>query len=115
MNALVIPYGAIQVVIVVQQSFNLLSSIPTILLTCPYNNTLLWYSNEAFLTVCKCSRSISFMVFVDLTLSVECMPVNFFAMHAHMLHELQKMIVRYSLNPICKTFVPQQFATIYCR
>ncbi len=33
------------------QLLNLLSSILTILLTCPNNNTLLCYSNEPFLTV----------------------------------------------------------------
>ncbi len=31
---------------------NLLSSILTILLTCPNNDTLLCYSNDPFLTVC---------------------------------------------------------------
>ncbi len=36
---------------VLGQSLNLLSSILTILLTCPNNNTLLRYSNKPFLTV----------------------------------------------------------------
>ncbi len=36
---------------VLGQSTNVLSSILTILLTCPNNNTLLCYSNDPFLTV----------------------------------------------------------------
>ncbi len=36
---------------VLGQSLNLLSSILTILLTCPDSNTLLCYSNDPFLTV----------------------------------------------------------------
>ncbi len=52
-----VPQAYAGVVIVAQQcvsigqSLNLLSSILTILLTCPNNNTLLRYSNEPFLTV----------------------------------------------------------------
>ncbi len=44
-------YNVAHTVLVLGQSLNLLSSILTILLTCPNNDTLLCCSNDLFLTV----------------------------------------------------------------
>ncbi len=44
-------YGTHNIVSVLGQSLNLLSSILTILLTCPSSDISLWYSNDTFLTV----------------------------------------------------------------
>ncbi len=47
---------------VLVQSLNLLSSVLTILLTCPNSNTLLCYSNGTVLTVQKCIN-VNYLVF----------------------------------------------------
>ncbi len=95
------------------QSLNLLSSILTIILTCPNNNTLLCYNNEPFLTVqqlktwavatvvkCKKSQTLRWLPAAAVFIQEVLLPLSLVYYLVLVGVEVEQVIVPPSISPV---------------